>query len=305
MPSLFLSHSSLDKPFARKLADGLERGNVRVWFDEAELRVGDSLIDRIGSAIDQMDFFGVILSKNSVASEWVQRELKVALTREFQEKNTVVLPFLMERVEIPAFLRDKVYADFTTPERFDLSLARVLVTIHGRTASSAAAPEQPRTRVLLKSDAFYRDLDRVIRSVFTRRIYFSPGIPPDILQRATFSCHYHKTSSVLCVIDYENSVFMNKGRTAVMFSREGIHIGGRTRDEKPSHGFVRYEDVGTVHLHGSSSTIRHTRGGASTTGHISIGDQGIWIPSGTEAQSAWDFSKVVELIQIVIDKHTV
>ena len=126
MTSIFLSHSSKDKFFVRELAKRLESYGIKVWLDEAELKIGDSLTQKIGQAIDETDFLGVILSSNSVSSEWVQRELQTAMQKEFSHKKVVVLPILLEPVEIPPFLRDKVYADFTTPEKFEASFGRLL-----------------------------------------------------------------------------------------------------------------------------------------------------------------------------------
>ena len=37
------------------------------------------MIDKVGNAIIECDYFGVILSKNSVKSEWVKKELQLAL----------------------------------------------------------------------------------------------------------------------------------------------------------------------------------------------------------------------------------
>lgn len=34
MPSVFLSHTSVDKPFVEKLANDLRRVGVNVWFDK-------------------------------------------------------------------------------------------------------------------------------------------------------------------------------------------------------------------------------------------------------------------------------
>jgi len=115
MIKVFLSHSSKDKAFARKLSEELRANGVDVWIDEAELRIGDSLIDKIGSAINEADFIAVILSPNSVNSSWVQKELSLALTKEFANKNVKVLPILKEPCEIPHFLQGKLYADFTNP----------------------------------------------------------------------------------------------------------------------------------------------------------------------------------------------
>lgn len=121
MSSIFLSHSSEDKPFVRELATRLKRSGIRVWLDEAEMKIGDSLMERIGQAIDEADFVGVVLSRSSINSEWVQRELQVAMQKEFGQRRVVVLPLLLERVEIPPFLRGKFYADFTTPDPASLN----------------------------------------------------------------------------------------------------------------------------------------------------------------------------------------
>ena len=126
MSSIFLSHSSRDKQFARRLAETLTSHGVQVWIDEAELKIGDSLIGKISAAIDKADFVAAILSQNSVRSNWVQKELQLAMTKEIEGRRVTVLPILIERCEIPGFLADKVYADFTDPEDFDGPLFKVL-----------------------------------------------------------------------------------------------------------------------------------------------------------------------------------
>jgi len=113
MLSVFLSHNHNDKPFARRLAERLSAHGVRVWLDEAEMHVGDSLFSKIESAIRECTYLGVILSPSSVSSEWVQREVNMALGEEIHGRRVKVLPLLHEPCEIPGFLTDKVYADFS------------------------------------------------------------------------------------------------------------------------------------------------------------------------------------------------
>jgi hypothetical protein len=125
MPSIFLSHSSKDKFFARKIAQELQAHGVRVWIDEAEINVGDSLTEKIGSAIHETEFMGIVLSRNSVNSNWVQKELQIALNKEIAQRKMVVLPMLLEQVEMPPFLKDKKYADFTGDEKFASSAESV------------------------------------------------------------------------------------------------------------------------------------------------------------------------------------
>ncbi len=112
-PSIFLSHNRNDKPFVRKLALDLEAHGVKCWIDEAEIKVGESLIEKIRSGIDAMDYLAVILSPNSVSSPWVQREVDVAMNQELYNRKVKVLPLLYKKCELPGFLLGKKYADFS------------------------------------------------------------------------------------------------------------------------------------------------------------------------------------------------
>ena len=118
MSSVFLSHSHADKAFARKLAADLRKAGHAVWIDEAEIDIGDSLIEKIRDGLDQVDFVAAILSSASIASPWVTRELDIASNREIEENRVVVLPLLLEPVELPGFLKGKFYGDFTNTSRY-------------------------------------------------------------------------------------------------------------------------------------------------------------------------------------------
>lgn len=110
--SVFLSHTAADKAFARRLCEDLRSRGCRVWFDEAELRPGDSIIERIESAIDDMRYLCVVLSPESVNSSWVKRELNMALIESLARRHTRVLPVLLRDCVIPGLLREVLYADF-------------------------------------------------------------------------------------------------------------------------------------------------------------------------------------------------
>ena len=109
---VFISYSHQNKDFVDALAAELVRHRARVWLDRWELSVGDSIIERVQSAITEASALIVVLSKASVESEWCKKELSSALLRELDEKRVVVLPVLLEDCDIPLFLRDKLYADF-------------------------------------------------------------------------------------------------------------------------------------------------------------------------------------------------
>jgi hypothetical protein len=124
---IFLSHTHQDKEFVNRLKSELNaRGVEEVWVDETEMMVGDPLQKKIEDAITKTRFFGVVLSPRSVKSRWVQKELELAMQMEMENDSVVVLPLLLEKCEIPPFLRPKVYADFTSAETYEDSLEKLL-----------------------------------------------------------------------------------------------------------------------------------------------------------------------------------
>lgn len=125
-PSIFLSHTHTDKPFVRRLAADLEEAGARVWVDEAEILVGDSLIEKIEPAIGEMDYFAVVLTPRSVGSEWVRTELEIAVKEQMRRRGVTVLPLLLETCEIPETIKGTAEADFRGEASYDASLAEIL-----------------------------------------------------------------------------------------------------------------------------------------------------------------------------------
>jgi hypothetical protein len=107
--SCFISYNHVDKPLAQALRDGLEARGYRVWIDEGELRVGDSLVAAISAAIDQVDFLIALVSEASAASRWCQKEISLAMTGEIARRGVTVLPCRVRNVAMPATLIDKLY----------------------------------------------------------------------------------------------------------------------------------------------------------------------------------------------------
>ena len=128
--SVFISYSSKDRSFVERLATDLRSRGLYVWFDQWELKVGDSLIEKINAGITSQDYLVVVLSKTSVRSQWVMKELNAALMRELNERRVVVLPILIEDCAIPPLLSDKVYADFRSD--YSLGLNKLLGKFPGQ-----------------------------------------------------------------------------------------------------------------------------------------------------------------------------
>ena len=103
-PQLFISYAHQDKNIALKISSKLNKMGVDVWYDNFDLVIGDSLIKKIESTISSMDYLIVLLSPNSVRSNWVQKELDIALSRELDARAITIIPVLIADCELPTFL---------------------------------------------------------------------------------------------------------------------------------------------------------------------------------------------------------
>jgi len=94
--SCFLSYSSKDDDFARRLYNDLQGKNVRTWFAPEDLKIGDRFRSRIDESIRIHDKLVLILSANSVNSDWVETEVESAIEREQKEGKDVLFPIAID-----------------------------------------------------------------------------------------------------------------------------------------------------------------------------------------------------------------
>ena len=88
--------------------------------------MGDSLIEKIRRGIDQVDYLAVVLTPASANSEWVKKEVDIAMNQEIEGRKVKVLPLLLKNCEIPWFLKGKKYAKFTTDDLYQQALSELL-----------------------------------------------------------------------------------------------------------------------------------------------------------------------------------
>jgi type III secretory pathway component EscV len=110
---VFLSHSSSDKDLARQLALDLRSANIDVWLDQWELGVGEQIVQSIEHGVDEAEFVIVLLTRASVASEWVNREWRRKVHDEAQTERIAVVPVRGEPCVIPDFLAQRSHADIS------------------------------------------------------------------------------------------------------------------------------------------------------------------------------------------------
>jgi hypothetical protein len=90
--SCFISYSAKDDEFAKRLHADLQNKGVRCWFAPHDLPIGAKTWDAIDEAIKRRDKLLLILSKNSIESDWVEDEVQKAFAEERDRKELVLFP---------------------------------------------------------------------------------------------------------------------------------------------------------------------------------------------------------------------
>lgn len=88
----FISHASEDKvELVRPIAEKLKEAGFSVWYDEFELKIGDSLSRSIDKGLANSRFGIVVLSPSFFAKKWTAHELSGLVAKEM-EGGKVILP---------------------------------------------------------------------------------------------------------------------------------------------------------------------------------------------------------------------
>jgi len=94
--SCFISYSTKDKVFADRLHADLQNKGVRCWFAPHDLPIGAKTWDAIDEEIRLRDKLLVVLSKASLASDWVEDEVNKAHAEERSRKEVVLFPIRID-----------------------------------------------------------------------------------------------------------------------------------------------------------------------------------------------------------------
>ena len=113
MSKVFLSHSSTDKDFVRKIKKVLYPFGTSSWLDEQEIFPGDNLWTTILNGINSSDRALVFITPDSQKSDWVQKEIRELISKEKTDNQTKVIPVIFTP-NPPDFLTERLYVNFNS-----------------------------------------------------------------------------------------------------------------------------------------------------------------------------------------------
>jgi tetratricopeptide (TPR) repeat protein len=144
---IFVSHSHLDNDFGTRFAQDLRsalKEESAVWYDVlGGLHGGETWWEKIVEELTARDVFIVVLSPDSMNSNWVRREITMAFN-----ENKYVLPVLYRSCSIRADLKILQIISFLAPKLYNQAFGEVLFAL----GISAGTPVEPREQASALGD---------------------------------------------------------------------------------------------------------------------------------------------------------
>lgn len=129
---IFISHSSHDKPFARKLRRDLTSLGYDVWMDEKEIPIGGSIPSSIQDGLQQSDYVILVISPDALESGWVGAEWEAVYSQQATERRIRLLPVVRNEAELPPFLAGHLHAN--ARKNYATALAKIIQTIEKKSS---------------------------------------------------------------------------------------------------------------------------------------------------------------------------
>lgn len=99
---IFLSHSHRDNAFCHRVVDHIKRSlpDADIFYDQRTIIGGDEWMRRVQREIIERPIFIIILSPNSVESEWVREETNLAISEAMNRRERRIIPIRHQDCDI-------------------------------------------------------------------------------------------------------------------------------------------------------------------------------------------------------------
>ena len=142
---VFFSYAQADLPVVAPVATELKKYGLRVWLDQQQLVPGDLLIEGIKDGLHKAKALVFFASQNSLKSQWARHELDYFMAQRVTSgTGPVLIPVILEDVELPGVLRDVLYLDIRKGGTQDTAM-RIAAAVRGRSADDTLKKSPNRT----------------------------------------------------------------------------------------------------------------------------------------------------------------
>lgn len=206
-----MSYSHSDKQVVRRIARRMDAHGIAVWLDERELRLGTALDPAIRREIENSDILLTVVSRTSVDSKWVEREIDHAA-----DASKAIFAVFIDPELKNSRLEEYLWADASDPQRFADVIHHLMRDVHALSTQALPPPDRA------KMEAGLRELVRTEPVVAPLVLGFLDGMGLHEENIAVvFGSPFHIIDETL------NSLFdIQPGEAAAFHAAEGFRRAG-------------------------------------------------------------------------------
>lgn len=135
---IFLSYAQDDERIAQRVRNYLTHHGVDMSFVMFDMTTESNLQSSINDAIADSDAVLFIISKNTEKSEWMSKEISLAIYNKANGKNIKLIPLRVDKnAKIPFFLKSYMYLDLSNDVNFESAMSILVMELHKKTTTSA------------------------------------------------------------------------------------------------------------------------------------------------------------------------
>jgi hypothetical protein len=209
---VFLSHTSVDKPWVIQLKDDLFRYGVSVWLDKDEIRPGDLFAKALEEGLANSRAMALIVSPEAMASGWVEAEYYRALSLAQNKQSPLqLIPVILRDAKLPGFLKDRTWVDFRDRDAYAQNVWMLVWGISGKKPTQVIDLTSPGLASTASFESTEQTETRTANITASGSIpgesQRAPGIPPDLnnrIQVALLDCGPFSSDDAIRAVFVDN-----------------------------------------------------------------------------------------------------
>jgi len=186
---VFICHASEDKlDIIKPLVAAFKREGFSYWYDKAEIKWGDSIIEKVNEGLRISRYVIVVISKSFLSKNWPKRELNSVLNVEASTGKVRVLPLILGTDEVKRYifkkyplLNDKVYLTWENDAQKIIDALKARLGENNKISKDdnlviekpgydIPIPKIPKEFSQLDKDRFIRDTFDIIKNYFKKAL---------------------------------------------------------------------------------------------------------------------------------------
>jgi len=186
---VFICHASEDKlDIIKPLVAAFKREGFSYWYDKAEIKWGDSIIEKVNEGLRISRYVIVVISKSFLSKNWPKRELNSVLNVEASTGKVRVLPLILGTDEVKRdifkkypLLNDKVYLTWENDAQKIIDALKARLggnnkifkddnSVIEKSDYDIPIPKIPKNFSQLNKDRFIRNSFDIIRKYFKKAL---------------------------------------------------------------------------------------------------------------------------------------